>query len=361
MRWHKIKVALILVLAVSCGAHAVDQKSRFDTWTETPLNADGVERITRFLEDNGSSSFLMIYKGKIAYRYGDIHRKHLIHSMRKPLLSLLYGEAVASGKIDLLDEIDTLGLEEKNTPFLPSEKAATVAQLLESRSGIYMPAAAETSEMAARRPKRGSDKAGERYFYNNWSFNSAGTLFETKTGESIYDAFDRVFAKPLGMSSYQGKIGDFSITGSNDQDLPLKGLDGFYLLEADKSRHKAYHFRLSAHDLALVGQLVANGGAWQGKQLIAKDWIERSTRCATVLNANIGGGRSLCYGMMWEVVQQDGKSAAFTHTGLGVHMIYVHPGAGLVLVHRVATESDGYRFPRGRVSALIGLSFAALR
>ncbi len=160
------------------------------------------------------------------------------------------------------------------------------------------------------------------------------------------------------MTGYGNRITSFTLTEGDGSDLPLDGLDGFYLLEPAKSRHPAYHFRLSAHDLALIGQLLVNDGTWNGEVLLPADWIRQTTDCTSVLNDNAGGGRSICYGMMWEVVRQNGKTSAFLHTGLGVHMIYVHPGAELVLIHRVDTEGD-YRFPRGRVPQLIGLSFRA--
>ncbi|MEN1729229.1 MAG: serine hydrolase, partial [Pseudomonadota bacterium] len=321
-------VILSIVLLTAC-ATSEPQLDRFESWTaeENRLSAAGVDRIQAFLEENGSSSFLIVYQGKVAYQYGDIHKKHLIHSIRKPLLSLLYGLAVASGQIDLDETVATLNLEEPGVPFSSQERGATVAQLLQSRSGIYLPAAAETANMAETRPERGSHAPGDAYYYNNWSFNAVGTVFEQKTGQSIYDAFNETFAQPLGMTRYTHQIDSFTLeSGAGDEALQLGGLDGFYLLEPDRSRHPAYHFRLSAHDLALIGQLVANDGEWNGEQLIPREWIEQSTDCYSLINENLGGGRSLCYGMMWETVQnENGEPISFVHTGLGAHMLYVNP------------------------------------
>ncbi len=349
-----------LAVALSACSNSEPDLNRFEAWdaSESPLSSEGRARLESFLVDNGSSSYLMIYQGKVAYSYGDIHRKHLIHSMRKPILSLLFGAAVASGDVDLNETVATLDLAEDGTPFTDDESLATVEQLLQSRSGIYLPAAAETDSMKAGRPERGSHKPGEAYYYNNWSFNSVGTVFEQRTGKSIYEAFAETFAEPLGMTSYTGKTTTFTLEDGDGSDLPLEGLDGFYLVEPANSRHPAYHFRLSAHDLALIGQLLVNDGTWNDQQILPAEWIDQSTDCYTVMNENIGGGRSLCYGMMWEIVRQDGTMSAFLHTGLGVHMIYVHPGAELVMIHRVDTEGD-YSFPNGRIPQLIGLSFGA--
>ena len=324
------------------------------------MSDNGRARIERFLSDNGSSSFLVIYKGKIAFEYGDIHQKHLIHSIRKPLLALLYGHAIAAGHLELDETLSDLSLEEPTAAFLPQEGNATVRQLLQSRSGVYLPAAAESEQMQAARPERGSNQPGEAYYYNNWSFNSLGTLFEARAGQSIYDAFDAQLAKPLGMTRYANKTGSFAIEKGQDQDLSYADLDGFYLTETDKSRHAAYHFRLSAHDLALIGQLLVQRGQWNEQQLVSADWLDEITQCHSTINEDIGGGRSLCYGMMWQVVQQDGRASAFMHTGMGVHMIYVHPGAELVLVHRMDTE-NGAGEASAPVQSLIGMTFGALR
>ncbi|UTW56063.1 serine hydrolase [Kordiimonas sp. SCSIO 12610] len=355
---------LLISLCLAFQARADDNAplNRFEYWPDdqSPLTENGKAQIKSYLEKNGSSSFLIIRKGKIAFEYGDIHKKHLIHSMRKPIMSLLYGRAVEKGQIDLEETVASLDLDETGVAFTDTEKSATVADLLKARSGIYLPAAAETSEMAAARPKRGLHQPGEQYFYNNWSFNSVGSVFEAKTGIRIYDAFHEQLAKPLGMTSYQHNIGNFSVV-SNEDDLEMDGLDGFYLLEAENSRHPAYHFRLSAHDLALIGQLIVQDGNWNSEQLVPSEWLEKSTQCYSVINENIGGGRSLCYGMMWELVRQsDNRITAFSHTGLGVHMIYVYPAAELVLVHRVDTEGE-YHFPSGGTPALIGMTFGAFK
>ncbi|MEO0589563.1 MAG: serine hydrolase [Pseudomonadota bacterium] len=363
-RLWSVFLALAGALTLSAGAagksEAPTEPSRFAVWNpdENRVSEQGAARIRAYLEKHKSASFLVIYKGKIAFQYGDIHKKHLIHSMRKPLLSILYGQALSEGQIALDEPLSGLGLEEPNAAFTESEGRASVEQLLQSRSGVYLPAAAETEAMTKARPARGSHEPGEQYYYNNWSFNSLGTLFEQRTGTGIFEAFEDQLAKPLGMIDYAGVIGDLEITDEAQALKDMAGLDGYYSREPERSRHPAYHFRLSAHDLALIGQLLVQGGQWNGQTLVDPAWIKRSTQCASVLNPDIGGGRSLCYGLMWRVIQSDNKTTAFMHTGLGAHMIYVYPSAELVLIHRADTENPDY-VRSGSPQALIGLTFGA--
>ncbi len=255
-----------------------------------------------------------------------------------------------------------LALAEADTPFTDLEATATVKQLLESRSGIYLPAAAESAAMTERRPARGFDAPGDAYYYNNWSFNALGTLFEDRSSKTIYEAFQAHLADPLGMTSFKGEIGNLVLQEKDEvlDRLPpsLANVDGFYFHEPHKSRHKAYHFRLSAHDLALFGQLLLQDGIWQDRQLISKNWVDQVTTCRSVVNEDIGGGMSLCYGMMWSVTARDGKTIAFSHTGEGVHLVSIHPGADMVIVHRAPTEDPDFE-RKNRPSQLIGLAFRA--
>ena len=68
------------------------------------------------------------------------------------------------------------------------------------------------------------------WHYNNWDFNTLGTIFERQAGTTIAEAFKRLIAEPLQME-------DFDLT-----DLSYVG--------GSKSIHPAYPFRMTARDLA---------------------------------------------------------------------------------------------------------------
>ena len=76
------------------------------------------------------------------------------------------------------------------------------------------------------------------------------------------------------MNDYKGRY--CSIDGESE-DVEMPHTDGFYQYENSKSKYPAYHFRLSARDLALYGQLYLNKGEWNGKQIVPEKWIEKST------------------------------------------------------------------------------------
>lgn len=324
--------ALGLLLTFSTlPAFAGDAFTRI-TPEQAGYSREDLDRLRDVLRDRGSDSLLLLHDGKVFFEYGDIRRRLLLHSMRKPLLNALYGIEVSRGRIDLDATLLDLGIDDTPPALSDAEKRVRLVELLKSRSGVYHPAAAESEGMSATRPPRGSHAPGTHYYYNNWDFNVAGHVLERAANERLYDAFDREIARPLGMLDYRNRI----VIAEPDGRPASSDADGHYSYERDKSRYPAWHFRMSAHDLALFGQLYLQRGNWHGRQLIPAEWIARSTRPYSIENAEYG----LAYGMLWNVlVPADADEVpSFYHTGVGVHMLGVYPKHRLVMVHRVDTE-----------------------
>lgn len=295
-------------------------------------DAAALEDLRRFAQGAGTESLLLLHDGRVFFEYGDLRVKRLVHSIRKALLNALVGIEQASGTcLTLGRTLADFGVDDIAPSLTAAEKQATLQHVLQSRSGVYHPAAAETDGMAAQRPPRGAHAPGTFWYYNNWDFNVAGALYEQCSGERIHEAFLKRVAAPLGMLDYQGRVDAWPEDGPHDA-----ATDGYRRLEPAKSQYPAYHFRMSTHDLALFGQLYLQRGRWKGRQLVPASWIDASTRPVSVVNSEQG----LAYGMLWDVlVPSAGESRpSFFHTGLGVHMLGVYPAHGLVLVHRVNTE-----------------------
>lgn len=172
------------------------------------------------------TALMIIHDGRVVARWGDTSRKVNMASVRKSLLSALYGSAVAEGRVSLSAHLSELGIDDNNPVLTVEEKTTTVRDLLMSRSGIYHPAAHETADIKRKRPARGSHPPGSFWFYNNWDFNVLGTIYRQQTGEDIFASFGNRIAGPIGME-------DFSVK------------DGRYDFEK-LSLHPAYPIRLSA-------------------------------------------------------------------------------------------------------------------
>jgi CubicO group peptidase (beta-lactamase class C family) len=318
---------------LSCTARV----GRFETTSpkDAGFSAEKLEAVERYLEESRSAAFLALYDGKVFISWGEVNRRYPVHSIRKAFLSALYGIHVERGTIDLYKNLRELDIDDIPPSLTEEEKDAKVIDLIQSRSGVYHVAAAEAPEMVKTRPERGSHPPGTFFYYNNWDFNVLGTIFEQETGEDIFEAFSNEIAQPLGMRDFQSD-------------------DGLHLYERDKSVHPAYHFWMSAHDMALFGLLYQRNGVWDEERIVPEDWIRKSTTAYSVVNEQLGLG----YGYMWYVLTDEEIGHAFFHTGAGVHLLGVFPQLKLVLVHRVDTERP-YNFTGGNLIQLWNLIFDA--
>ena len=298
-------------------------------------SAEKLDLLRDHLEQSGSSSMIVMVDGAIIFEWGESSKKHVIHSMRKALLNSLYGIAIQRAQIDTNMTLKSLQIEEVEPGLTELELQARIADLLKSRSGVYHNAAAVNNGMLRDRPERGTYKPGEYYYYNNWDFNVLGAILEKQTGKSIYELFYDDVAKPLGMHDYEGK---YIRIDAEAEEVDIPQTDGFYQYEKSQSVFPAYHFRMSARDLALYGQLYLNYGQWNGQQILTKEWIDESTQPYSVYSPEYGNA----YGMLWRVRVPDENTVrnSFFHTGLGIHMLGVYPDSKLVMVHRVDTEGD---------------------
>lgn len=286
----------------------------------------------------GSAAFMALYDGQVFVSWGAVTRKYQLHSIRKPLLGALYGIAVGRGQIDTGATLADLGIDDIPPSLTTEEQQARVIHLLKSQSGVYHEAAAETEDMAAQRPARGSHPPGTFFWYNNWDFNALGTIYEQETGDGIFTAFRREIAAPIGMQDF--------VVG-----------DGAYDLEPQKSMHPAYPFRMTARDLARVGVLFQQRGRWNGRQIIPESWIDASWTRYGVDDATLGLG----YGLMWGTIEAGsplGVGPAVFHGGLAIHYLFIRPQDKLVLVHRVDTDRP-WTITQDEIGELFRLVLAA--
>ena len=266
-----------------------------------------------------TATVVIVQDGMVVDEWGETSRPFRCHSMRKSILSALYGIHVAAGRIDLDRTMEDVGINDNEPSLSETEKQATIRMLLQARSGIYHPALYETKRMKARKPKRHSHPPGTFWYYNNWDFNASGTIFENLTGRGIFEEFEDKFAKPLQMQDFRRETHTRYVTGSD-------------------SVHPAYPFVLSARDLARLGLLWVRGGRWKEQRIALESWVAESTK------AYSDAGRSGGYGYMWWVAANgkhlphakipDGSYSARGHRG---HHVLVIPRWDLVIVHRVNT------------------------
>ena len=350
----RLPISIIFITSLTYSGFAQNKHDlEYANPDSSGFSSQKLDSLSEFLNNSGSSSLLLLFDGKIIFEWGKADYKHTIHSIRKPLISALYGIYIERGIIDSTATLKDFNIDDIPPILTENEKSAKIIDLLKSRSGVYHNAAANSSGMVANRPTRESFKPNENYFYNNWDFNVLGAILEQATGKSVFELFKTEIADPIGMKDY---LGEYTQIDGEDENAMIPNMDGFYQFEKSKSNYPAYHFRLSARDMAKFGQLYLNGGNWKGKQIISKEWIEISTKAYSVTNPRYGIG----YGMLWFVLMKNKfrESSSFYHTGNQVHMLGIYPSSRIVLVHRVDTEKE-YSFNQNDFYEMIDLVWSS--
>ncbi len=282
-------------------------------------SSDRLKAAREYAGTINTEAVMIVVGGRVLDEWGQTTTRFNVHSIRKSLLSALYGIHVADGEIDLTKTMADLGIDDNPPSLTAVEKQATIHDLLEARSGVYHPALYETAGMAAARPPRGSHAAGTSWYYNNWDFNTLGFIFEHLTKTNLFHDFKARIADSIGMEDYRVE-------------------DTQYVSGAD-SVYPAYPFRLTARDMARFGLLFLRNGRWGWRQIVPADWVADSVKPYSD-TGNSGG-----YGYLWWVAA-NGKhlpgaslpDGSYSARGAGGHYILVVPAYDLVIVHRVNTD-----------------------
>jgi len=144
----------------------------------------------------------------------------------------------------------------------------------------------------------------------SWSYCTAGPttlgpLLERATRQSVPDfARDTLFA-PLGITRVR---------------WPLQPLG---------SAMTGGGLSLRSRDLLKLGQLYLNGGTWNGRRVLAADWVRRST------SPHANAREDTDYGYLWwlPTFRANGREfKCFAMYGTGGNKVYVFPAEQLVVV-----------------------------
>lgn len=280
-----------------------------------------LDTLTTYLRKIPTTGLMVAVHGRVLYSYGNIAEQSYLASARKSVLSMLFGNYVAQGRIKLTASLAELGIDDR-PPLTPAEKQATVRDLLLTSSGVFHHAS-NPGDNLADAPARGSQKAGQYFLYSNWDFNALGTIFEKTAGRNLYDALEQDLARPIGMEdwrrSLQQKSGDTT-----------------------RSIHLAYHMWLSTRDMARLGYLMLREGKWLDRQVVPAAWVKESTApivTSDKMNPPSAREGRLSYGYLWWVLEEPAGSVlagGYSARGAYGQYILVIPRLDMVIAHKRA-------------------------
>lgn len=153
---------------------------------------------------------------------------------------------------------------------------------------------------------------GSRWHYVSIDTHVIGMVIRAATGENITDLMNTRLLAPLGLEA-----------------------DPYYLSDGEGVSFVLGGLNMRTRDYARFGQMIAQGGVWQDRQVVPKDWVTAMTRP----QAKDG----TAYGFQWWI-PPDATGGEVMAQGIYGQWIYINPGLGVVIAVNSADrgfEDDG--------------------
>jgi len=266
-------------------------------------------------------------------------------SMAKSIVSLLMGCALSDGYVKSIDEPVGNYLPE----FAEGDKAKiTIKHLLTMSSGLSWDESYSTLFSLTTQGYYGKNLP--KLVLNQTVVKEPGKTFEYRSGDT--QLLSLIIEKATGktLADYASeKI--WSKIGAEH--------DALWCLDRKDGVEKAFCcFNTNARDFARFGQLVLNGGRWNGEQIVPEEYLNESLTPASYLfdpetNRNVD-----FYGYQWWMINVDGYKTWYARGLLGQY-IFVIPSLNAVVVrlghvrnnNRIdGTPEDVYQYIRFGIS-----------
>ena len=258
---------------------------------------------------------------------------HDLRSVSKSVTAILYGIALERGLVPELDASLVAAFPEyEDLAADPERRRITVRDALTMRMGlewdedrpytdarnseVAMEMAADRCRFALSRPIVGPP--GGEWTYSGGATALIAGLIERGTGLPLGDFAAEALFGPLGIERFEW------IEGADGRAVAASGL------------------RLTPPDLARIGLMVLNGGAFDGRRVVPAGWIAEMT-------APQGGDlpNGLRYGFFWWLAPGEGAARWAAGFGNGGQRLSVSPALGLVTVIFAGRYNDmeAWRLP----------------
>ena len=207
-------------------------------------------------------SIMIVKDGKVIKEQwmseGDAATPHILNSVSKTFTATAVGFAIAEGKLSLSDKVVDIFPDKLPVEVSDNLKKVEVRHLLTMSAGHdtepsrrSQPEDADWVEIFLAHPF--VHEPGTFFWYNNMGTYMLSAIVQKVIGEKVVDYLTPRLFDPL------------AIEGATWQESP-QGINtggwGLYL---------------KTEDLAKMGQLILQGGVWNGEQLISKEWIAEAT------------------------------------------------------------------------------------
>ncbi|MFO1080370.1 MAG: serine hydrolase [Reyranellaceae bacterium] len=254
-----------------------------------------------------------------------VDTRHDVQSISKSVTALLLGAALERGLLKSVDDGVLSILGGYDDLRAPQRERLRLRDLLTMTSGLRWPQRPYLD--MARRMEAASDpvrfvleqpmvaEPGLLWHYNNGSAEVAGAVVARAAGRPLAEFAREALFAPLGIDDWE------------------------WGTMANGAAGASWGLRLRLRDLAKLGQLVLDRGAWQGKRILPAPWIE-------IMTAPQIARSRVAYGFLWWLGRErlgDAEVETVAAYGWGGQLLAVVPRLRLV----VAVNAGAYDFDGG--------------
>ena len=292
------------------------------------------------MSDPATQALIVSHKGNIILeQYGNGYSKTdfvTSQSIAKAFYAVLFGVAIEKGLLDDLDQ--------PISDYLPEWKndkrgEITIRNLLEMKSGLYRSESWNEEMFLSRNNLDFAlsvelvKEPGEIFEYNNVNTALLGPVIEKIYNASPHEVLKKEILNPLEITEY-GLWKDHALN-----DITFHGID------------------LAPLDFIKFGQLYAQKGSWEGKQLVNKAFMEQSMQ-------PISEGPGELYGMHTSIRKMSENKRLLVKEGFNGQYLFVIPEENLVAVKftkYLHNRENGYVISLGPMDYLLWLPFSWLK
>ncbi len=270
---------------------------------------------------------------------------HDLRSVTKSVVGLLYGIALEEGLVPGLEATLIDGFPEyEDLAADPERRRITVRHALSMEMGtewneqlpytnpenseIAMELAPDRTRFVLDRPM--VQEPGVGWVYNGGATAVIAHLIAKGAGRPIDDyAREKLFG-PLGITDFEWARG------------------------SDRVPSAASGLRMNIHDLAKIGQMMMNGGKWEGKQAVPESWVRES------ITPQAEPEPGIRYGLFWWLAGEGDPPYWAAGFGNGGQRLFFNQGSDLIVVVFAGNynQSDAWKLP---VRIITDFAFPAIR
>jgi len=299
---------------------------------EAPSGRRGIDHFLAY----HPTTALLIAKGDTIlverYRYGRREdTRFTSFSMAKTITAMLFGIAVSEGRIRSLDDTaetyvpELKGSEYGRTPIRALLSMSSGVQYREDYDGN------DDASRLARDTFLGIGPGGPsvlrqfdvriappdtRFYYAGAETQTLGAIIAAVTGRTLGDYAGEKLWRPLGAEAGASWV------------IDRAGAESAYCC-----------FQATLRDWARLGLMLAHDGAWNGQQIVPRDWVLAATTVDPARPHLAPGRVSRTFGYGYQTWLFAGPTRTFALQGVYGQTVFVDPAAKLVMVHLAARAS----------------------